>query len=322
MSDVRRMNVFGDDEYDLTGSVETLGVNTHKASNIGINVFNVDDTIEVMDNKLPHFDMPKLKSKRTPNPDFYDLDIMSDLPISTANCDVYHDLFSKHMAIGVVNSAKDYLKFGACVVRCTNIPKGVNYDVLLEHSVNLFRSLGRNTTIIKEGNSRCLFVQSKSAARNVVGGVIQYIKEFILSSVETKDYANVIVNVGNILESFDPEVFNKIAGDCSDRCDKTERVYLKLTSLKKDLFAYAKTNDGVGIESVLIDATILYAYSVCGDELDNPTFTECVAYLNANLPKCVINNDLYRKGVVAIVVAAYLERMLKSIKSFQLEGVR
>lgn len=312
------MNIFGD-KVDYTKYKDDIKDST-PVENVKGCYFGISKDVEILNRKGV---MPRIKKSKgtSPKPDFYDLDILDDLPMDNKRVTVYHDMLNQYMATNVINNASAYLHFGACVIKFINIPKWVNYNSFLESIINVLRKTGRNSTILKcEGENDCILVQSKTFTGNIKDTLVEYVRNFIFKSKEASDYTNVTINLQNIVNTFDKDDFRSVAGDCVDRCNDTDKLVRRLESTKSDILALFKCGDSVGIDETLADTIINYAKTFFNDNLQDFTLLECLNYIDSKLPKSAKAKMALKTGNSMLYAITYIDRMLDSIEDFQLWG--
>lgn len=282
--------------------------------------FGISKDVEILNNKGV---MPRLRKLKgtSPKPDFYDLEILDNLPMDNKKVVVYHDMLNQYLATNVINTASSYLHFGACVIKFIDVPKWVNFNSFLESVVNVLRKTGRNSTVLTcEGDLDCVLVQSKTFTGNLRDSVVEYIHNFIFKSKEISDYTNVTVNLQNIADTFDKNIFSEVAGDCVDRCTCTEKLVRKIESTKTDVLALFKCGDVVSIDEALITAIVGYVKTLFEEDLTGCTLVECIDFIDSHLPKSAKATLAFKTGNTLLYAITYLDRMLDYIEDFQIWG--
>ena len=286
--------------------------------------FGFDENLEVYDKKP--FEIPRVKNvfrelKNTPKPEFYDLGVLEGLPMKGENVKVYHHMMNQFIATNALNSITNYLKFGACVIKFRSIPSWLNYDAFLDSLSDMLRKIGRKSVILKcEGENDCVLVQSKSFTDNIVSNVIERVRTFIFTAKNLSDYANVTVNLNELVSKVDPKEFREKVQGCVGRYSDTDKLVSRLETAKKDVFALAMSGDSVSTEDALCSAIILFARVLFNEDISDFTLTQCLSYLNQKLPKNKKIDLLIRTGKFIVYAIVCVDRMLDMIEDFQTWG--
>lgn len=314
------MDIFGE-RIDYTEYKEDIAESENLQGVKGCH-FSLSDDLEILDRKGV---MPRIKkAKRTyPKPEFYDLPMLEGLPIKNDNVNVYHDMRNQCLATNVINNITSYLKFGACVVKFSNTPKWINYSAFLDAMVDILRKTGRNSTILSvQGEQDCVLVQSKSYVTSIKNSIVDYVRNFIFRSKESSDYVNVTVNLEQVMDFLNQADFKEVAQRCTERHVETDRLSMKLESLKKDILSFTSLKDAVGVEKTLLDAIVIYAYLFYNDDLEGISLVEGIAYLDSKLGPSLVCTTAYKTGKVIIYALVYIEKMLDSVENFQIWGTK
>lgn len=321
MKNTSRMNIFGED-IDYTKYKDDIK-ETKNVQNLKGCHFKLSEDIDIHEKR---FEPPRVKSifrakQNAPKAEFYDLKALDGLPMQGEKVSVYHNMMNQYIATSTLNNISPYIKFGACVIKFEDIPNWVNYKSLLDSLMDILRKTGRNSTILKcEGENDCILVQSKSFTSSIKDSVVEYVRSFIFTSKQASDYANVTINLENLVNGLDIEEFKSKVGGCVSRFSDTEKLVRKLESVKDDIVAFIRCGNSVGVEESLCSAIIAFARVFYNYDLSECSLQECLGFLNQNLPKSKKLDMAIKTGKIAIMAIIYIDKMLDAIEDFQVWG--